>query len=606
MRGVPIYLATERGALFGMLHEPKERLKPAVLIVPPFGYESVWAHRSLRLFAESFAASGHLSLRLDLFGTGDSDGDDRSPDLVEAWIESITAALRFLDEQNGGRGVVLFGVRLGALLALEAVERSKDLVVGGLLLAPVHKGRAFIREIRAFRALQDMGIQKPEEGTEEASGYVLRAQTLAALQELETRATKAPGKWLVYALGDAPEENVVAKGIDAEARPATGYVEMMQVQEKSVPPVSLIDDANAWLVSTFTDSSTRSNVSAAVTRAATSHLKTKPAVPQALALRTRVKVQVPDDPAKGTHEVEEESLFLGRARKVFGVVASPKQSSEAALQTPGGAQVSIVLLNWGSAYHVGATRLPVKWSRLWASRGMRVTRIDLGGLGETETAAGESENDFYAKTTQDDLRIVIGALREKYGPQRFVMVGVCAGATLAFRAGLLLGDVEGAVIINPLDFYIQPGVRREITSARAMREADDYSKAARSPEKWKKLLRGDVDFRRVVTVARRRGVDEVKARTRRVLGRFAPGDNIARDLRKLGEAKKKVALVFSGKEAGITFLESNLGREGFERLRALFDIEYRVFEGADHTFSPLWTQPLLTAYLTDFLTRRFR
>src|SRR4051812_23332430 len=65
----------------------------AIVIVPPFGYEAVSAHRSLRALAIRAAEAGLDAWRIDLDGTGDSAGDDRDPDRVAAWTATIAAAI---------------------------------------------------------------------------------------------------------------------------------------------------------------------------------------------------------------------------------------------------------------------------------------------------------------------------------------------------------------------------------------------------------------------------------------------------------------------------------------------------------------------------------
>lgn len=57
----------------GWLHVPPGGCSESgVLVLPPVGYQYWTSHRTLRVVAERLAAAGHLALRLDYDGTGDS------------------------------------------------------------------------------------------------------------------------------------------------------------------------------------------------------------------------------------------------------------------------------------------------------------------------------------------------------------------------------------------------------------------------------------------------------------------------------------------------------------------------------------------------------
>ena len=78
------------------------------------------------------AANGHLVLRFDVRGMGDSGGPQRS---FEALSDDIGAAIGALQRlQVGNRPLVLFGLCDGASASLLYMHRTRDPRVGGLCL----------------------------------------------------------------------------------------------------------------------------------------------------------------------------------------------------------------------------------------------------------------------------------------------------------------------------------------------------------------------------------------------------------------------------------------------------------------------------------------
>ena len=57
--------------------------------LPPFGWDELSAHRSLRAWAGALASAGHTALRMDLPGTGDSGGSANEPGLVSTWCSAV-------------------------------------------------------------------------------------------------------------------------------------------------------------------------------------------------------------------------------------------------------------------------------------------------------------------------------------------------------------------------------------------------------------------------------------------------------------------------------------------------------------------------------------
>jgi exosortase A-associated hydrolase 2 len=212
----PIFLKGGAGRLFAIYHNAIVGVPSggAVLLVPPFAEEMNKSRRMLAMMARRMSAMGYGALLLDLFGTGESEGD-----FVDArwsiWKEDIGCAVRWLAQRVPGP-IHFLALRTGALLAADFVAQSA-LVPGRLVLwQPVVNGELFLTQFLRLRlAASMMDSQRERESTQqlrrrfdsgeavEVAGYTLAPELAQALvaQDLGARVVRATDKvcWMEVA-----------------------------------------------------------------------------------------------------------------------------------------------------------------------------------------------------------------------------------------------------------------------------------------------------------------------------------------------------------------------------------------------------------------------
>lgn len=101
------------------LHAPigARRSDLGVVLCPALGRDERCTHRPNRILAERLARVGHLVIRFDLPGFGDSADVDAVSDALPSWIAAAQAASDLL-RRHGVKTVTLCGFRLGATLAV--------------------------------------------------------------------------------------------------------------------------------------------------------------------------------------------------------------------------------------------------------------------------------------------------------------------------------------------------------------------------------------------------------------------------------------------------------------------------------------------------------
>ncbi len=184
--GIPaklFFLKTDPGERFCLYHAPNpdKECYGAFIYVHPFADEMNKSRRIAAVQARSFAALGFGVLQIDLFGCGDSSGEfaDARWDI---WKHDLAIARNWL-ENEVITPVSLWGLRLGALLALDFARGSKNAVDKIILWQPIISGESFLTQFLRLRLANEMLFSR--EDTQKASGTNTMRNSLANGKTLE-------------------------------------------------------------------------------------------------------------------------------------------------------------------------------------------------------------------------------------------------------------------------------------------------------------------------------------------------------------------------------------------------------------------------------------
>lgn len=120
------HFGSEQRPLFGVLTPAAGEAKStAVLICQTWGMEYMRSYSAAKMLGDRLARQGFASMRFDYACTGDSAGYSNEARTGE-WLDNVRAAARELRERTGATQIGLVGLRLGALLAAEAVNSGLD------------------------------------------------------------------------------------------------------------------------------------------------------------------------------------------------------------------------------------------------------------------------------------------------------------------------------------------------------------------------------------------------------------------------------------------------------------------------------------------------
>jgi alpha-beta hydrolase superfamily lysophospholipase len=599
------YLGDGEGAFLAWFHRDDSvpALDTVAVICPPLGSEYTRAHRSLRHLADRLARAGIPALRFDYPGAGDSPGGDLDPDRVGAWQAGIRTALEAAREASGLARACLIGVRFGANLAAQVAAHVD--VERLVLWNPCMTGRGYVRELQALAAASAAGGGAPgplPEGAIESAGFVFTAETLAAMRALDAleaipgaaqrvlRAAKplprAAKPLLIVARDDMAEERklgerLAALGIAHDVIRAPGWSGMMAEHQFTVVPDAALDAIVGWV------------------REGSASRAVVPVTPGPLRPAPRDTVRFSFTARDGTTaRLEERACRFGAARHLFGVLGRAAADAD---------RPAIVIFNAGAAHHVGPNRLYVELARNLAAAGFACLRFDLESLGDSVNRQSARENYPYPTSAVDDARAAFEYLHAEHGYRRFIALGLCSGAHTVFHVGLDCAGlaIEEIVMVNPMQFYWVEGM--SLDTSRRFEDMLQYRKSMRDPKRWLKLLRGDVNFRRMFELALAYPGSLARTWADGLRERLLPegGPRLSRDLKRLFAMGRRVTLFVSEGDPGRDVL---LAQAPVTARRALKGgrIRLQMIPGADHTFSRAGPRADLVARLCEHLAPRAR
>jgi alpha-beta hydrolase superfamily lysophospholipase len=428
-RKVPIHFGTPGRTLFGFYHPPQPQERGAwrdvaVVLCNPIGTDYTRSDRTYRHLAERLSAAGFACLRFDLFGTGDSAGDERAPGLLRAWIDDIGVAIDECRARSGARAVALVGLRLGATLALmHAAER--DDVSSLVLWSPCVSGGGYLAEIaklhKVYMRIEPRLVGSPPSRVdgEEALGSFLPRTLIDDLTKLDSlRIARRPARRTLLIDGgnvqgrDALLGRLTELGAAPELREHPGHKFLVTVSHFALLPEDVIASIVDWLVAGH---------------------------PADAALKDPAGSVAGPPPPFG-----EKPLVFGDRHPLFGILTP----ADPARAKPG--RPAVVLSNAGCVNRVGPHRLYVRLARRWAQLGFDVLRVDISGVGDSPVAPGARENINYPPAGLEDLEQAIAAA----GTRRAIIAGLCSGGDYAFQLGARDPRIAGALLLNPRTFCV--------------------------------------------------------------------------------------------------------------------------------------------------------
>jgi pimeloyl-ACP methyl ester carboxylesterase len=396
---------------FGWLHTSKfEMGSTAVVLCPGLKMDELTGYSTFRLLADAFADHGFPTLRLHYFGTGDSRDPDGTVEYPATWLQDIHGSIEWLREHCGAERFALCGFRFGATLAA-MVAASRSDVAGLILLAPVIRGRSYIRQLM-------IETSPGTDGSIDAGRFRLSPATITLIKQIELR--KLPlhpaCKLAVHSRRSAAltECEVAWKrmGIDASVTDFAGLEPMLRPSFAIHEGVAVVDPIVRWICRSLSNCGCPKQ-----------HGPLEP-----VQMIGRDWIETP--------------LFFGADRSLFGVLCRPRHRET---------NLVVLMVNPSGDPHCAGTTVDV--ARFLAAAGVASLRIDFAGLGDSQWIGYQH---VFETDRGHDCSAAIDAL-ECLGYDTFAVYGLCSGAYHAYHAAAKDPRLAFALLVNLPFFKWTPG-----------------------------------------------------------------------------------------------------------------------------------------------------
>ena len=198
-----------------------------VLFIPPFAEEMNKSRRMFSQQARRLATLGINSVLVDLYGTGESDGEFDSISW-SVWIDDIVSVMHWLREK-GSNEISIIALRLGCILAVEAAFRTNVRKI--IFWQPVLKGETHISQFMRLKIAAEMSNSSGEKST-----ISNMKKNLFSGENIEVA-----GYMLSPRLVQVLEGAQLSRLMDLEHLPSTHWYELVADNDRDIPVVNRKD-----------------------------------------------------------------------------------------------------------------------------------------------------------------------------------------------------------------------------------------------------------------------------------------------------------------------------------------------------------------------------
>lgn len=553
---------------FGWLHRARDAPGSDIAVVLCSGLirDALDSHHSFGLLADELATAGYPTLRYDYPGTADS-CDPTDGEYWAAWQQSVHDAVDWLRAITGARRVVLAGLRIGATLAT-VTAGTRDDVAGLILLAPVFRGRSYIRQLRVEAPLANANQHDSLDFQE----LRLSATSIKLIENVNLREVVLGRGHQVAIFAQADSKPLLdciqawgGQGAEIVSTGFSGLEPLLRHNQQGDPMPADFSSITSWL---------RRAVPARA-------IPTPDQTPGPARLRPPGCVEIP--------------LRFGAEQRLFGMLCTPDGAP---------ADIAVIIGNTGRDPHYGPGRFGVEFARRLAAEGITSLRIDFAGLGDSLGYSGRETmmSAMFEADRTPDIGAAIDVL-EALGYRRFAIQGLCAGAYHALHAGLADKRLDTLLLVNLPVFTWRAGdtidfVARKTSSTRR------YLVNLMKAEQWIFLLKGKFDLSGIVRAQSARIFDRICDRIILTLERsgLLRSRNFARvAMANLSRRGVRTFFLFAPDDRGIDVMLQNFGR-GVALLHSFGGASMQIVPDIDHMLSTRTMRQTAGDLLTDFVT----
>ncbi|WP_063800949.1 serine aminopeptidase domain-containing protein [Burkholderia ubonensis] len=557
----------------GWLHEGHSR--HGVVLCESLGHEAIWTHKLTRAIAEQLARDGITVLRFNYPCAGDSAGDDLDAGRFDACVASIRSAIDTLHAYADITEMTLVGIRAGALFAMLAAtaadEQARPRVDALVALAPVVRGRTYLRELSLVHQ-QWLDTAPPlvrdaqrDEPCANVLGHRYPVDLVSDLKaadlcDIVEHAATLPRAMLLIETDQQNNAPLCAalrsRGVDIATETFSEWLMTMQEGVHSRLPVAMIGALARWIAARRQQRAPAGRPRADA-RTAWDEEAVAPVVMDGLT--ERVVAVGPD-------------RLIGILCRSTGTI--PLKSGNPAL----------LIVNTAANPRSADGRFGVRMARAIARAGITTLRIDINGVGDSGQQAPDNQAGVpYSSRAIDDVAAAATWLDER-GHKDIVAIGICSGAYEALHAAVRSRVLAGVIAINLSRFIWPEHLTLDAVLKARNNSVRGYLVSGRDWRRWKRLIAERRDLRPILRSLAGNFIARVRVPVMDFAARFgwAPRADTPRGvMRELALRGVWTLLVYGELDPGIDDVHRHFGppAHAFRRSR---DVHIRTLPQLDH------------------------
>ncbi|MET0081751.1 MAG: hydrolase 1, exosortase A system-associated [Sedimenticola sp.] len=559
---IPLFLPGPSGAIFVSLYPAQcsSLDNKWVLHLPAFAEEMNKSRKMVSSQARELSQRGVTVVIPDLYGTGDSAGDYRDANW-QAWRDDLGYLIQWIQSQ-GAESITFWGLRLGCLLALDAVNEFKGQVKELMFWQPVQGGKQYMTQFLRLRMAAGMF-----KGEQETVGE-LREKSKGG-ETLEVAGYDISPRMLDHTEQLSLQDLVIPQDIKVT------LFEVVSNKGKALSPV-MRKAVESWAETGIeVDASTVSGDPFWTTQEISMAPELLRRTTEALALQSHSYTSLEHADQGSTAEYiadhgEKPFIFSCNKEELAGILHKSDQPTAR----------GVLLVVGGPQYRVGSHRQFVLLARDLAETGIPVFRFDYRGMGDSSGSLAGFDS------INEDIGAAIDAFQSACpGVEEVVVWGLCDAATAAGFYAPNDSRVSGLVLLNPWVHSAEGAAKAVLKHY--------YFQRLFSKGLWSKILKGDFDISKslasLVAIVRgatgNRKTDAANQEKQANSGSQS-ADLTERLFRGLQKFQGKVLFILSGNDLTASEFEDSVNASRrFRRLIKGNRFTIQRLEEADHTFS---------------------
>lgn len=286
----------------------------------------------------------------------------------------------------------------------------------------------------------------------------------------------------------------------------------------------------------------------------------------------------------------EKVVLFRKDKSLVGIVTEPTSG------TSSNNYPAIIILNAGLLHRIGPNRLHVAIARKMATAGFFVLRFDFSGIGDSSV---RDDNIPFEKSSISETQEAMDYLNSARNIEKFILIGICSGANVAFKTACRDPRVLGLVGIN--GFYLdgQEHEKLERFIEQSVRSRY-YRKHLLNFRSWWRVLTGESNLQSIIRF--------LLTKTKNLLTRIeqvVSKTSSSQEWNLLAEHGTDIFLIYSEGSSALDAFRLTIERN-LSELESPRNLYVEVIKHSDHVFTLLWSQSFLVHLIQQWAQDRKR